>query len=66
MYNRPNCAAPRDLHKNKCEYCGTWFDDDLCANSEPISMPRITVNRECILTVSAHKWVPHPPIKIAY
>lgn len=24
--NCPNCGAPIDYAKEKCEYCGTWYD----------------------------------------
>ena len=27
MNNCPNCAAPIDPYKHKCEYCGTWYYD---------------------------------------
>ena len=28
--NCPNCGAPIDLEKNKCEYCGTSYFDLSC------------------------------------
>ena len=27
MVNCPNCGAPIDPYKCKCEYCGTWYYD---------------------------------------
>ena len=26
-YNCKNCGAPLDLHKCKCDYCGTFFKE---------------------------------------
>lgn len=27
MHNCPNCGAPLEPYKCKCEYCGTWYFD---------------------------------------
>lgn len=34
MRNCPNCGAPIDPYKNKCEYCGTYYYDFTNINFE--------------------------------
>ena len=41
-YNCKNCGAPLDLHKYKCDYCGTFFQKPLFYfDSEEIKLEAI-------------------------
>ena len=53
-HNCPNCGAPINPHKEKCEYCDTYYFNEPTKSQEKENLDELM-----------HKWESFPPIPTA-
>lgn len=66
MRNCPNCGAPINPYKEKCEYCDTYINENyLKTFADSILMPKMVSDKDHKDNpmVEVVKWTPSPPIK---